>query len=102
MADWSGARKGARAGAALLACFGVALAGAFLADQALCARVRGPARAAPTADPTALMAAWFNRRSPPGTPAPDFTLPDVRDGRPVRLANLLGPRPVVLLLSGFG
>jgi hypothetical protein len=37
----------------------------------------------------------------PGTPAPDFTLADIRTGGPVRLASLRG-RPVVLVFGSFG
>lgn len=36
-----------------------------------------------------------------GFAAPDFVLPDVRTGRPVRLSDSLGSRPVVLLFGSF-
>ena len=38
---------------------------------------------------------------PIGAAAPDFTLPDVRDDRPVRLSDFRG-RPVVLIFGSFG
>jgi hypothetical protein len=41
------------------------------------------------------------RPIPKGTAAPDFELPDVRDGRVVRLSGLRG-RPVVLVFGSFG
>lgn len=36
-----------------------------------------------------------------GMPAPDFTLTRVGDGSPLRLADLYGYKPVVLILSSF-
>ena len=41
------------------------------------------------------------RKLPVGAPAPDFTLPALGDGKPVHLADLIGRRPVVLVLGSF-
>ena len=36
-----------------------------------------------------------------GSPAPDFTLPPLHGGPPVRLSDIRGRKPVVLVLSSF-
>jgi len=44
----------------------------------------------------------FGKKIPLGTPAPDFTLPNALDQRPVHLADYRGKKPVVLMFGSFG
>jgi hypothetical protein len=113
---WSRAARGftgLRGTAILLAaCLAAAVAGARALDGALHPARPGPDSASDEAPPPvtvpsiavdamkAMLAA--EGTLPRGTAAPDFTLPDVRTGQPVRLASFRGRRPVVLVFGSFG
>jgi hypothetical protein len=92
---------------AVSACLAVAAAAAFALDQGLVAwRARQAAAGRPAPDRLSLAAPsperWRSAPLPPGTPAPPFSLPDVRTGRRVSLEECRGSGPAVLLLSSFG
>lgn len=59
--------------------------------------------APPTGEPVAVAVTMedMQRKLVVGSPAPDFTLPAVDGDGPVHLAELIGPRPVVLVLGSF-
>ena len=92
-------------------CVLVAAATALALDQVLSqlqvAGTSGSARAVPagTMDGNALFMAGSQMIGhapvPIGAAAPDFSLPGVRDDRPVRLSDFRG-RPVVLIFGSFG
>jgi hypothetical protein len=93
--------------AAFLACGLIALGGAVALDRFLTERRRRAIRAEiPTPDRRAMPVPspqdWHPALIEPGTPAPDFDLPDARTGGRVRLRDYRGRSPVVLLLSSFG
>jgi hypothetical protein len=88
----------------LLAVFVAALAAALALDRWRDAERRREL-VAPPADPAMLpppdLVNWRGAPLPPGSPAPGFTLTDVRTGERVSLDQFHG-RPVVLLLSSYG
>jgi peroxiredoxin len=44
---------------------------------------------------------WISRKFEAGTLAPDFRVPDTRDGHEVRLVDFRGRKPVVLVFGSF-
>ncbi len=78
------------------------LLGAVLILIAGCAGIFWLHRATPLGMSGQRVESWFvPRRLPPGAPAPDFTLERADGTGSVRLAELLGRRPIVLVFGSF-
>jgi hypothetical protein len=83
-----------------LICLAAAAAGAFLLDRF----VFTPDPNRPPDVPARnweLAQRWAKAALPVGAPAPDFTLPALRDGQEWHLADFRGRRPVVLVFGSF-
>jgi hypothetical protein len=98
--------RGLATAAVLLGACLAAAAGTAALDAGLGLGLPRRARAAPPdpsqfAVPEGATTEAAAPRLPPGAAAPDFTLADVRTGRPVRLADFRGRRPVVLVFGSL-
>jgi hypothetical protein len=101
----SRARRLCRYGVLVAGCFLFAGAAAWALDRAAWESQRVPPSSAPVVEAIDVTLPGYptirNQRFPEGTAAPDFELPDVRDGHLLRLSGLQG-RPVVLVFGSFG
>jgi hypothetical protein len=89
----------------LLASLALAVVGAIVVNADLSARQKARVRDGVRGKPAANVPAIFLPLPPlklVGSAAPDFTLPRLEDGRPVRLGDFRGHRPVVLAFGSFG
>jgi peroxiredoxin len=91
-------RRKTRTSIILAVCFLVAAAASPPVDRLL----REYDRERPeTFQSTDALAGWTGSKKQVDLPAPEFSLPDHRDGHPVRLADFRGKRPVVLMFGSF-